>query len=164
MLLTTNLFRQYDQLYVVDYSIAILSYSGFNRCSFQLLRSYKRHEENLELDRNVYILQAAGQVPISSAQSMNARKCSHACTKALLLSGIREWIKQGRRKRKERQERQRRGSRLMERKVAYTKKKPLWINLGFWCLLQNINFQYLIVRRKRKCTVETLLFKSSTKE
>ena len=52
----------------------------FNRCPFQLLRSYKRHEENkrkIGQERSSK-LHAAGPLPMSSAYSMNARKCVHA--------------------------------------------------------------------------------------
>ena len=51
---------------------------GFNRCPFQLLRSYKRHEENKRKIGQEHNLHAAGPLPMSSAHSMNARKCVHA--------------------------------------------------------------------------------------
>ena len=62
--------------------------------------------------------------------SMNARKCVHECkkvcpcTKALPQSGIRAWIKQGRRKRKKRG-RETEARRLMERKAAQQNKTHL---------------------------------------
>ena len=71
------------------------------------------------LDRNA----APCSRPMSSAHSMNARKCVHECkkvcpcTKALPQSGIRAWIKQGRRKRK-RETGKAEARRLMERKAA----------------------------------------------
>ena len=50
----------------------------FNRRPFQLLRSYKRHEEKNKnkLDRNV--APCSRRLSMSSAHSMNARKCVHA--------------------------------------------------------------------------------------
>ena len=75
--------------------------------------------------------------------SMNARKCVHECkkvcpcTKALPQSGIRAWIKQGRRKRKKRgrETGKTEARRLMERKAKQkhiwgTKTRPTWAQIG----------------------------------
>ena len=73
---------------------------GFNRCSFQLLRSYKRHKEN------------------------KSKRKVCPCTKALPQSGIHGWIKQGRRKRRKRvtETGKTEARRLMERKAAQQNK------------------------------------------
>ena len=55
-------------------NLLLLLCSGFNRCLYQLLRSYKRHEEN----KSMIGQHAAGRKPMSKAHSMNARKCVHA--------------------------------------------------------------------------------------
>ena len=73
--------------------------------------------------------------------SMNARKCVHECkkvcpcTKALPQSGIRAWIKQGRRKRKKRgrETGKTEARRLMERKA---KQKHIWGTKKFHTLKQ----------------------------
>ena len=57
---------------------------------------------------------------MSSAYSMKARKCAHA-QKPYSFSGIREWIKQGLRKKKKRG-RETEASRLMKRKEAQQNK------------------------------------------
>ena len=49
---------------------------GFNRCPFQLLRSYKRYEKNKsQKGQERSSMQHAGQC---QRPSMNARKCVHA--------------------------------------------------------------------------------------
>ena len=79
----------------------------------KLVRSYKRHEEN----KRKIGQEAAGRLPKSSAHSMNARKCAHALTKALPLSGSR--AERGKREEKTGKTEARR---LMERKAAQSSK------------------------------------------
>ena len=48
-------------------------------CPFQLPRSYKRHEENKsKIGQERSSMQQADYIPMSSAHSMNARKCVQA--------------------------------------------------------------------------------------
>ena len=65
-----------------------LLYSGFNRCHFLLLRSYKRHEENKrKIGQERSSMQQADYhrhrpTPwMQESVSMNARKCVHECKK-----------------------------------------------------------------------------------
>ena len=101
----------------------------FNRCPFQLLRSYKRHEEN---KRNIGQERSSCSRPTSNVIGpLHECKKVCPCTKALSQSGICEWIKQSRRKIKreeERQERQRLGGWWKERQPNKT--KPYLTKLG----------------------------------
>ena len=57
----------------------LLLYLGSNRCSFQLLRSYKRHGENKsKIGQECSSMYQADYQHKSSAHSINARKCVYA--------------------------------------------------------------------------------------
>ena len=102
----------------------LLLQEGINRCPFQLLRYYKRHEEILtrvRLDRNV----APCNRPTASV-IVPLYECKKVCpcSKALPPSGSRAWIKQGRKKRKKRgrETGKKEARRLMEIKAAQQNK------------------------------------------
>ena len=92
---------------------------GFNRCPFQLQMSYKNTKI---MDRNV----APCSRPTSNVIGpFHEWKKGCPYTKALLLSGIRAWIKQGQRKRKKR-DRKDRGKEADGKKGSPTNQKPIW--------------------------------------
>ena len=98
---------------------------GFNRCPFQLLRSYKDTKRTrMRLNRNVA---PCGRPTSNVTGPLHECKKVCPCTKALPHSGIRAWIKQGRRKKKKRgrQERQRPGGWWREREPS---KKKTYLN------------------------------------
>ena len=70
-------------------AIFIIVVSGVNRCPFQLLRSYKRHEGNKRK-----IGQERSSPDYQFHRPTPWMQESVSWTKALLLSGIRAWIKQ----------------------------------------------------------------------
>ena len=111
----------------------------FNRCPFQLLRSYKRHEENKRKigQERSSMQQADYQITnvigplheckkvcpwMQESVSMNARKCVHAQKPCPSQAFAHESSKVGGRgKREERQERQRPGGWWKERQPNKTK-------------------------------------------
>ena len=95
--------------YVIIY---LLFWVGFNMCPFQLQRSFKRHEENKrKIGQERSSMQQADYQPMSSAHSMNARKCVHAQKPYPSQAFAHESSKVGGRgkREEERQERQRPG-------------------------------------------------------
>ena len=93
---------------------------GCNRCPFPLLRSYKKRTRG-RLDRNV----APCSRPTTNVIGpLHECKKVCPCTKALPQSGIRAWIKQGRKKRKKRG-RETEARRLMERKAKQNTSEEL---------------------------------------
>ena len=95
-------------------------YLGFIECPYQLLRSYKRYDE--KKSKMIVFLHAAGRLPISSAHSMDARKCVHAQKPYSCLAYEHESSKVGGGGKKGRQTGQTDARRLMERKAAQQNK------------------------------------------
>ena len=90
----------------------LLLYSGIKRYSYQLLSSYRRHEENKSnIGQERSSMQQADYQLMSSALSMNARKCVHAQKPNSFQVFAHESSKAGERgkREEERQERQRPG-------------------------------------------------------
>ena len=109
--------------------LILLLNSGFNRCSFQLLMSNKDTKRTrVRLDRNVV---PCSRPTTSVIGPLHECKKVCPCTKALPQSGIRAWIKQGRRKSKKRRREtgKTEARRLIERKAAQQNKPAIHIRV-----------------------------------